>query len=501
MSRSLVVCLICLSVTPAFADARLPAIFSDHMVLQRGHDVPVWGWADAKESVTVTVAGQEQKTVADENGKWLVRFSALKSTAPTSLTVSAGNTIVVHDVLIGEVWLGSGQSNMAMTVSRCQNFESEKSQADLPKIRMFVERSGTSETKRDDAKGTWVVCSPGSVGGFSGTLYFFGQQIHQKLNVPVGLINSSVGGTPIESWIDGDTQRKSVELRPLIQKLTQKPSQELLKQEAENYQAQLLKWKQRAKSAKEAGKNPPRRPRDPAETRKRKRDIGGLFNGKISPLIPYAIRGAIWYQGEANSTPEKAAYYRHHLPLLINDWRSRWGYEFPFAWAQLPNYIGNGRDWPTVRQGMLETLRLPKTGMGINIDIGDSKDIHPKNKQDVGLRLSYWALGTVYDQEVPAISGPIPSGNRVDGDTIWIDFQYASGLKTSDGSSVTGFEIQDQEGTWHPASATIKDTSVGVNHSGVSSPKAARYAWSNDPECNLVNGAGLPATPMTTEQR
>ena len=480
------------------AEVKMPAMFSDHMVLQRGQSVPVWGWADPDETVKVTVAGKEQSATADQNGKWMVRFSELSSEQPTSMTIVASNAITISDVLIGEVWLGSGQSNMAMTVSRCRDFESEKTKSDLPQLRMFVERSGTAKTASDSAKGQWVVCQPTTVGSFSGTLYFFGRQLHKELGVPVGLINSSVGGTPIESWIDADVQKASKDVQPLIQELTKEMPADFLKAEAQKYQKQLENWKQAVKQAKSNGKNAPRRPRDPAETRNRKRNIGGLFNGKIAPLIPYAIRGAIWYQGEANSMPEKAHYYQYQLPMLITDWRQRWGYDFPFAWAQLPNYIGNGRDWPTVRQGMLTALKVPSTGMAINIDIGDPKDIHPKNKQDVGLRLSYWALGTVYDRDVPAVSGPIPSGHQIDGNKIILLFQHATGLKTRDDLAPVGFEIQDSEGKWHSADAEIAAETIVVSNPGVKSPKAARYAWSNNPKCNVVNGAGLPASPMTT---
>lgn len=499
MIRLLLSLLLCTCAPLAFAEVQVSALFSDHMVLQQGQEVPVWGTADPNEAVSVSVAGKELATTADKTGNWMVRFSDLSSQQPTTMTIKASNTITINDVLIGEVWLGSGQSNMAMTVSRCKDFESEKTKADLPNIRMFVERSGSAKTASSKSNGKWVVCEPSTVGTFSGTLFFFGRQLHKELKVPVGLINSSVGGTPIESWIDSEAQKATKELLPMIRPLMKKMPEDFLKAEAKKYQQQLERWKGQVKTAKEAGKKSPRRPRDPAEVRERKRNIGGLFNGKIAPLIPYAIRGAIWYQGEANSTTEKAKFYQYQLPLLVTDWRERWGYDFPFAWAQLPNFVGNGRDWPTVRQAMLKTLELPKTGMGINIDIGDAKDIHPKNKQDVGLRLSYWALGTVYGKEVPAISGPLPNGHQIADGKVTLNFKHAQGLKTSDASEPTGFEIQDADGNWHAADAKINGQSVTVSHAEIDSPKAARYAWENDPKCNLVNGAGLPASPMTTE--
>ena len=230
------------------------------------------------------------------------------------------------------------------------------------------------------------------MGGFSATLFFFGREIHHELDAPIGLINSSVGGTPIEAWINADVQRASENLKPLFAASQRSNAAIDLEKEKANYQRALERYRKAVAQAKADGKPAPKKPRDPVALRARKGNLGGLFNGKIEPLIPYAIRGALWYQGEANSTPQKAEYYQYQLPLLINDWRKRWGYDFPFAWAQLPNFSGAGRDWPTVREGMLKTLALPNTGMGINIDIGDSKDIHPKNKQEVGRRLALGRL-------------------------------------------------------------------------------------------------------------
>ena len=374
----------------ASADVTMPAIFSDHMVLQRNMTVPVWGWADPGEAVSVQVAGQTKTAKAGDDGRWSVKLDALKSSAPTVMIVSGKNKITINDVLIGEVWLGSGQSNMAMTVSRANDFASEQKRADLPQIRMFKESSSSSKTPGKEGQGSWQFCSPTTVGSFSATLFFFGREIHRELGAPVGLINSSVGGTPIEAWIHADAQKANEDLKPFFAATERADAAIDVEQEKANYQRALERYQKAVVKAKADGKAAPRKPRDPAALRKRKANIGGLFNGKIEPLIPYAIRGALWYQGEANSMPEKAKYYQYQLPLLISDWRKRWGYDFPFAWAQLPNFSGQGRDWPTVREGMLKTLALPNTGMGINIDIGEANNIHPKNKQEVGRRLSLW---------------------------------------------------------------------------------------------------------------
>ncbi len=323
------------------------------------------------------------------------------------------------DVLVGEVWLGSGQSNMAMTVSRARDFEAEQAAAKLPLIRMFRESSGAAETPQADGKGQWSVCSPESVGAFSATLYFFGREIYHELDVPVGLINSSVGGTPIESWIAAEAQAATPELKADWEAQAKARAAFDEERAKAQFEKALARWRDQAAQAKAAGKPAPRRPIDPVVQRARRGGPGGLFYGKIAPLIPYAVRGVLWYQGEANTRPGKGLLYQYQLPLLVTDWRTRWGQELPFAWVQLPNFQRPGEGWMQVREGMLKTLRLPKTGMAITIDIGDPNDIHPKNKQDVGRRLALWALGDVYGKQLGATSGPLPEGHEIRGNESW----------------------------------------------------------------------------------
>jgi sialate O-acetylesterase len=481
------------------ADVRLPAIFSDHMVLQREVDVPVWGWADPGESVSVEMTEHTERTQAGTDGKWMVRLRGLKLGSPATLTIQGNNKIVIQDVLVGEVWLGSGQSNMAMTVKASKDFELEQSTAQLPMIRMFKEESNAATEAQTTGKGSWVVCSPETIGGFSATLFFFGREIHKSLGVPVGLINSSVGGTPIESWIAQEAQLKSKELQPFFEAQKRDANKVATDAEKTKYDRELAAWQIASKKARAESKKPPRKPLNPSEVRSRKGNVGGLFNGKIAPLIPFAIRGALWYQGEANSIPEKAPFYEHQLPLLVNDWRSRWGYEFPFAWAQLPNFAGEGRDWPTVREAMQKTLSIPKTGMGINIDIGEKKDIHPKNKQEVGRRLSLWALGTVYGKDVIATSGPLLDGYETKGSEIVLSFIHTNGGLSAKDGSLQGFVIAGEDRQWKKATARIDGDKVIVSSTEVPKPTAVRYAWENFPDCNLFNGAGLPASPFRTD--
>lgn len=431
------------------ADVRLPALFADHMVLQQGSAAEVWGWADPHEVVTVSIAGQKQAAKAGSDGKWRIQLHRLKPGGPHTLTIVGKNTVVISDVLIGEVWLGSGQSNMAMKVREVRNFEHERTNSNLPQIRVFKVESGGATNALEDCTGHWQACSPETVGEFSATLFLFGREIHQALGLPVGLINSSVGATPIEAWTSPEAQRASVELKPHFT----------------SYQG-----------------------------------IGELFNGKIAPLAPYTIRGAIWYQGEANANSEVGAhFYEYQLPLLIKDWRARWGYDFPFAWAQLPNYGSRSNGWCLVRDGQLKSLKVPHTGMAITVDIGETGNIHPKNKQEVGRRLSLWALGDVYGKKVAATSGPIPDGDKIRGKEIVVAFKHTEGGLIAHGGDLRGFEVAGADKQWKAAQARIDGRRVIVSSSDVPAPVALRYAWRDNPDCTLYNDAGLPASPFRTD--
>ena len=438
---------------------------------------------DAYQLLTVSFLGPSRTTRAGAGGRWAVTLAPLPAGEGGTLVVRGENRIEVQDVLVGEVWLGSGQSNMAMTVARSRDYPEEQAAARLPRVRMFKEESPSAEAPSAEPRGRWVACAPETVGAFSATLYFFGRELHRELGVPVGLINSSVGGTPIEAWIAADAQRAVPELRAALDKPTEPvPAAKASKAARAADPAQAEKAKAKADAAA-----------------RRKADVGGLFNGKIAPLIPYTFRGALWYQGEANTLPGKPALYEAQLRLLVQDWRQRWGREFPFAWVQLPNFGGAGRDWPAVREAMLRTLALPATGMAITIDVGEEKDIHPRNKQDVGRRLSLWALGTVYGRKVPATSGPLPAGHEIHGREVALRFRHTEGGLVARGGPLTGFQVAGEDRQWRPAVARIDGDRVVVSSPEVPRPVAARYAWENFPACNLYNGAGLPASPFRTD--
>lgn len=501
-ARLVAVAWITLVVAPApAADLVLPAIFSDHMVLQRDKPVPVWGWAAPGDEVTVEFAGQSRRATAGGDGRWKLELTPLTAAAdarPFVVKAARGGTITVNDVLVGEVWLGSGQSNMAMQVSRARDYAAERAAATLPLVRMFREESRGATTPQARCQGTWAVCSPDTVGGFSATLFFFGRELHRELGVPVGLVNSSVGGTPIEAWIDEEAQAGNPRLADAVAAERKAAAAFDERKARDQHEKAIEKWKERAAAAKQAGEPLPKKPQDPLD-RRLSHNLGVLFNGKIAPLVPFAIRGAIWYQGEANAHPGKGPLYRHQLPLLVTDWRKKWGDDFPFAWVQLPNFNRAGAGWPLVREAMLQSLAVPKTGMAITIDVGDPRDIHPQNKQDVGHRLALWALGDVYGRTVPATSGPLPAGHELRGAEIVCRFTAADGLRDRDGGDLEGFVIAGSDGQWKPARARIDGKSVVVSAAGVASPAAVRYGWEPNPKCDLVNEAGLPASPFRTD--
>lgn len=449
----------------AQAELTLHGMFTDHAVLQRGMPILVWGTSDAGAEVAVSLGDKKAAAKAGKDGRWQVEVESLEAGGPYVLSVRQGdNAVQVKDVFVGEVWLCSGQSNMAWKVSRATNAKQEVADAKHPQIRMFNVPRSPSAQPQQNVKGNWQVCSPQTVAGFSATAYFFGRALHKELGVPVGLINSSVGGTPIEAWTSLETHKTSPQLQPV------------LKQPKDG-----------------AGKGP-------AE----------LYNGMIAPLAPYAVRGAIWYQGERNSKIGEPFRYRHQLPAMIGNWRTLWNRQaeqFPFLFVQLPNFMppqkqpveSNG--WVTVREGMLATLKsVPNTGMAVTVDIGEAGNIHPANKQDVGGRLARWALATTYGQDDLVAGGPIYKSHSVENGRIAITFDHTGGqLSAKGGGDLRGFAIAGEDRKFVFAQAKIDGNRVTVSSPQVKKPVAVRYAWASNPACNLVNKAGLPASPFRTD--
>ncbi len=466
-----------LAVSTPYAEAavKIPSIFSDHMVIQTGKPVPVWGQADPKEKITVSIGGQTKSTEADKDGKWSITLDAMSPGEPLVLKIQGGNTLTINDVLVGEVWLCAGQSNMAMAVSKAKDFDAEKPAATWPEIRQF--------------SGKWAVCSPETVGSFSATAYFFGREIYRKMKVPVGLINASAGGTPIELWTSLEAQKAVPELKPIFESAG--------KGLASNEDAEQAET-DRKQAAEVEGKK---------SVAGQKVSPGYLFNSRILPLVPYSISGAIWYQGEANSYTVHANLYGIQLATMIKDWRSRWGYDFSFISVQLPDTASpqtepvqtHGR--VLVREGVLKSLDIPNTGMAVTIGTGEEKSNHPRNKQEVGRRLAQWALATVYGQKDVAASGPLPGKSKVVDGKVVVTFSHTDGgLVAQGGGELKGFAIAGKDMKWFWGKAVIDGDTVVVSSPEVKDPVAVRYAWAINPATsNLFNGAGLPATPFRTD--
>lgn len=492
--------------SPLAADVKLPAVFSENMVLQRGRAIPVWGWAEPGEQVTVTLGKQSKSVTSSGSGVWRTKLDPLEAGGPLKLTVKGNNTLTVGGILVGEVWICSGQSNMAMTVNRCKNFPAEAAAARFPKIRMFTVARSSSVAPAADCRGTWTACTPKTVGRFSATAYFFGRKLHRELGVPIGLINTSWGGTPVEAWTSESAQQATPAIAPVLTKWKKLVATYDAEAANRQYQQRLARWRTAAKKAKDAGKRAPRRPRKPVDPKISQHRPANLYNGMIAPLVPYAIRGAIWYQGEHNAGREFPHLYETQLPTMIADWRKRWKQgDFPFLFVQLPNFRAvqtqpvEPSGWVTVREGMLKTLAVPNTGMAITTDIGEARDIHPKNKQDVGKRLALWALGTTYKQDI-VYSGPLPEATKFAGGKAIVKFDHAGkGLTTADGGEVKGFAIAGKDGRFAFAEAKVDGDTVVVWSKEIPEPTAVRYAWAANPVCNLVNSAGLPASPFRSD--
>lgn len=485
----------------AGADVSLPHLFADHMVLQRGREVRVWGKADAGEAVTVRFRGEESRATAGDDGRWEAWIGPLAAGGPDELVVSGKNEIKIADVLVGEVWVCSGQSNMQWSVKISGNPEAEIAAANHPNIRLFQVPMIPSDTPFEDVDAKWAVCSPESIPDFSAVGYYFGRSLQAALGVPVGLIQSAWGGTPAEAWTRRERQIGDPEFQPIVDRwdaaVAALPAQE------EQYAKDLAAWETAAKEAEAAGQKAPDKPKKPAIGHQNR--PGTLYNGMIAPLVPFTIAGAIWYQGESNAG--RAFQYRRLFPEMIRDWRESWGQgDFPFLFVQLANFLAPTpepveAEWAELREAQNHALRLPKTGMAVIIDIGEEKDIHPKNKQDVGARLALAARMVEYGHDVEG-SSPLPKSIDVRGGEVLVKFEHVGGgLKTRDGKAPRYFSVAGPDRKFHWAEATVvgPDT-VSVRCAAVPNPVAVRHAWANNPDtANLIGGTGLPASPFRSD--
>ena len=475
----------------AAADVTLPSLLADHMVVQRGLPVHVWGMASPHENVAVTFRDEIKATTADELGRWSVYLAPGEAGGPFQMTLKGTNTVVLNDVLVGDVWVASGQSNMEFSMKSLANADAEIAAAQYPKIRIFRVDHRPADYPRSDVDGkTWVPCSPESVADSSAVAYFFARDLYQKMNIPLGLVESFWGGTPAESWTSLHSLSVDASLMPVFASRSKTVAEEdstllRLQQEDRDFQ-------QAAAQAKAEGKPVPGRPWHP--------DFAAwapaaLFNGMIAPLTPFAIRGVIWYQGESNSG-ERAPLYAHLFQTMISDWRQTWDEgDFPFLFVQIANWNTEpeGR-WPEVRDAQRRALALRNTGMAVTIDIGDPVDIHPKNKSAVGLRLALAARAIAYGEKLEW-SGPLYRQLTREDHALRVWFDHANGLAAKDGP-LAGFEVAGADGKYVAADAKIEGASVVVSSSAVAEPVSVRYAWAANPTCNLVNREGLPASPF-----
>ncbi len=657
--KKFAVLLLLATALPAWAEIRLSPLLGDHMVLQRDAKVHIWGTATPGEKVKVEFNGQKKKDKADKDGNWSVYLKPMQAGGPCEMTISTKTEkVVLKDVLVGEVWVGSGQSNMEWPVAASADAQNEIAAANYPNIRLFTVAKNPQVKPIMNLTGNWVACTPQTIPGFSAVAYYFGRKLHKDLNVPVGLINSSWGGTNAETWTSYEALKSKTELKHFWAAIDK--ANENIEQAMKTYQDQLAEWEKATGrgdpgnvgvtkgwadpkfstadwktknlpdgfdtidgntdfdgivwfrkevdipaawngkdlelrlgaiddfdityvNGKEVGRTGSETPgawavarvyKVPAACLKPGKNViairvvdnflGGmvgnsaaefclvpladkqkekplciagpwqykveyqmtpkasnigkptqagvagevnqptsLYNGMINPLTPYTIRGAIWYQGESNAG--RGAEYRVLFPAMIEGWRKAWNQgDFPFLFVQLANFTPVVPDpvqegWADLREAQMFTLKTPNTGMAVIIDIGDAADIHPKNKQDVGNRLALWALATTYGQKDLVYSGPLYKSMKVEGDKVRISFDHLGGGLVAKGDKLTGFAIAGADKKFVHAQAKIEGDTVVVWSEKVANPVVVRYAWANNPVCNLYNKAGLPASPFRTD--
>ncbi len=504
LKRIILLCVLALtlSVTRSISAAQLqlPAFFSDHMVLQFGQVIPVWGWAEAGKKVYVTFRHFAVETTADSEGRWRVKIGPLDSGGPDMLIITAGDeTMIIDDVLCGEVWLCSGQSNMAMTVDRCLDAQQEISSANFPQIRQFkvpnikeldpqqdIARPADGDNQAYQCK--WQLSTPETTARFTAAGYFFARSLHQHLgNIPIGLINSSWGGSLVEAWISRQALEENNEIAPILKEW---PG---YTRHRESWRNNYQDYLEELEKAKAEGSRLPVSSLNPAV----------MYNGMIAPLVGYGMRGVIWYQGESNRF--RPIQYSKLFQALISDWRSQWGRDFPFLWVQLPNWSNPLQTWPLLRESQTAALSLPNTAMAVTIDVGEADDIHPRNKQAVGNRLAVAARKLVYLEQLPHM-GPLLEKMTVEGSRCLLELNnIGDGLATSDGNPPRCFEVAGKDQRFFPAEGAVDGGQVSIWSDKVKNPLAVRYAWANHPDdpnlySTFLGETWLPVSPFRTDR-
>ncbi len=481
------------------AEVRLPKLFSSHMVLQRDQPIHVWGWAEPGEPVSVSMQSATQSASADRLGHWNVYMPALPAGGPFELKVSASNTVQLSDILMGDVWFASGQSNMEMPLmgfpgsAVINHSEEEIAQASHPNIRLFLVKKKASDYPLTDFadEASWTICSPDTARKFSAVAYFFGRNLAESQHVAIGLIDSTWGGTPVAAWTSLEGIASDPALMPVFADRAHMTTMQA------DFPALLAAEKREDAEARQGGKPLPVHAwhPDPASW-----GPAALFNAMVAPAVPFGIKGALWYQGESDTTATLAPIYEKAFTGMIKDWRKHWQQgDFPFLFVQIANFKGGALAyWPVVREAQRRTLSLKNTGMAVTIEIGNPDNVHPSDKQSVGARLAVAARAIAYGEPVE-YSGPWFRQTSIEKDAIRVWFEHGSGLIAKSGEP-QGFEVAGHDHHFVTATARIDGSAIVVNSPQVANPKYVRYGWANAPSANLYNSAGLPASPFTSEE-
>lgn len=490
-----------LVISPAFApaDVKPNQLFSDHAVLQSGMVVPVWGTADPGERVLVTVGNHKQSATAGADGRWMVKLGKMAPGGPFTMTIAGKNTIVVNDVLVGEDWIGSGQSNMAFTVSKkvasfagMLDEDKEIAAANYPQLRIFMAVTNKTYEPQTEINGEWKIATPENAPAFSAVAYLFARNLNQALKEPVGIVVVAFGASTAESWISRSVISGDPEIKPILDHFDDLYN---------FYKSHPNATTDQAPPAPQTINSRPGKPgplRDPVQDQ---HQPTVLYNGMVHPILPFAIRGVIWYQGESIVGGKPGvALYPHMMETLVKDWRAEWEEgNFPFYCVQLPP-LKNTSNNPMVREGQAKLLALPNTGMAVTLDVGDPANVHPKDKEPVGDRLSRIALANVYGKKIE-FSGPVYTSMKVEGSDIVVTFTHAKGL-AGKGGPLQWFQLAGADGTYVDATAKVQGNAVVVHSDQVTVPVSVRYAWDNYPQgANLINSAGLPAAPFRSDSQ
>jgi len=493
------------------AELKLPAIIGDHMVLQQKQTDPIWGWDSPGTKITATFAGKTYSTTAEADGKWIVKLAPMPANAtPQVLSITGTTTREIKDVLVGEVWVCSGQSNMQFPLWNPGGFggdyngDVEAADANLPNLRLIMVPNVGTQKLQDDFKGEWQASTPETAGKFSAVGFLYGRYLHRILGVPVGLIDNAWGGSGAEAWVRRSALEQDSRFQNLITAAVKKEAECNSANAQKDYEAAMAKWKIADEKARAQFILPPYKPQSPESWLTGNKRPGNIFNGVLHPIIGYGIKGVIWYQGESNAG--QAYEYASLFPFLIEQWRKEWGQgDFPFYWVQLANYQATKPEpgesaWAELREAQTKTMQLTNTGQAVIIDLGEGKDVHPKNKHDVAARLVRWPLVKDYGMKMPFRS-PEFKTLTVNTNKLLLEFDcFGSKLRPFGTYELKGFAVCGEDKTWHWAKGKIVgDDKVELSCDEVSAPIAVRYAWADNPVCNLFSNEGLPVTPFRTD--